>query len=148
MSLFLRHAVAVDLPRLRDLDRRLFPPGIVYDEATFRYYHDHPGAVTLVAEEGEALAGFLIAGAGGDRRLEVVTVDVDPAHRRRGVGRLLLARAHEIARANGLTAARLQVAVDNAGAIAFYETHGYRRTRRIPGYYGGRIDAWEMALTF
>jgi ribosomal protein S18 acetylase RimI-like enzyme len=39
---------------------------------------------------------------------------------------------------------RLEVAVDNAVAIAFYERHGYRTVARLADYYGPGLDAWRM----
>jgi len=39
---------------------------------------------------------------------------------------------------------RLETAVDNAAAIAFYERMGYKTVARLRDYYGAGLRAWEM----
>ena len=56
---------------------------------------------------------------------EVVSFWVDPRARGRGVGSALLAAAEDWARAAGYPAVRIDVADDNAAAIALYERRSY-----------------------
>jgi [ribosomal protein S18]-alanine N-acetyltransferase len=44
----------------------------------------------------------------------------------------------------GATLLRLEVAVDNNAAIAFYRQMGFKETGRIRGFYMGRLDAFSM----
>jgi ribosomal protein S18 acetylase RimI-like enzyme len=44
----------------------------------------------------------------------------------------------------GCVAIELEVAVNNAGARAFYEHLGYRQTGWIPGYYADGTNAMVM----
>jgi len=82
---------------------------------------------------------------------ELLTIAVDPARRRRGLGRTLLDAALVRARARGAEAIFLEVAADNLAAIALYEAAGFQRSGTRPGYYrqadGFRIDALTMALS-
>jgi ribosomal protein S18 acetylase RimI-like enzyme len=39
----------------------------------------------------------------------------------------------------------LEVAVDNAAAIAFYTARGYARQRSLPHYYPDGTDAYSMS---
>jgi len=39
---------------------------------------------------------------------------------------------------------RLEVRTDDRGTIALYESSGYRRIGRAPGYYDGRVDALRL----
>jgi len=110
--------------------------------------------------EGEGIFGFLAASdaaplgvilcrvAGGE--MEVLTVGVTPAARRRGVGRALMAAALPPARQRGATQVFLEVAVDNDPAIALYETLGFRKTGLRKSYYDrgaeGVMDALVMRL--
>ncbi|HUB19967.1 MAG TPA: N-acetyltransferase [Acidobacteriaceae bacterium] len=148
MALSLRPIAQSDFSRLFALDQACFAPGIAWSKAELQYFLRYPGNIGVLAEdESGRLAGFAIAGK--QRRQGVllgrlITIDVDAAMRRRGVGRRLLEEAERQLRAAGATAILLEVAVDNLTAQSFYERHGFVRTGRIPGYYLGRIDALVM----
>jgi len=68
-------------------------------------------------------------GLESDAPLEVVRLFVDPARRRCGVGRLLLAAAVDRADELGLVV-DLQVVAASSGAVAAYERLGWREVRR------------------
>ena len=76
---------------------------------------------------------------------EIVTLVVDPGARREGHGRALVGAVCAKARAGGADRLFLEVAADNAPAIALYHGCGFVRTGRRAGYYtrqnGMRIDA-------
>jgi len=80
---------------------------------------------------------------------ELLTIAVDPARRREGIGRRLLARALIRAHARGAETCFLEVAADNAAATGLYRSAGFTQTGRRPGYYrlqdGQRTDAAIMA---
>lgn len=147
----IRPAAREDLDALFALDQRCFRPGIAYTKTELRYFLFHLRSVSVVAEDAEAIAGFAIVDfqlERGQRIGHIVTIDVAPEQRRCGVGRLLmealLGFCHE-ARAESL---RLEVAVDNEAALAFYKTLGFAETGRIPGFYMGKLDALTMHLPF
>jgi N-acetylglutamate synthase len=60
----------------------------------------------------------------------ITAVEVDPAHRRAGLGLAITAAACAEAVARGVRRVFLQVAVDNAGARALYERCGFRYSHR------------------
>ncbi len=76
---------------------------------------------------------------------ELLTLAVDPDHRRQAIGRACLAGFEEIASHRGARHAHLEVAADNMPAIALYEGAGYVRSGLRAGYYrtpeGRRVDA-------
>ncbi len=75
-------------------------------------------------------------------RLELAaTIDVRAAGRRFGVGSGLLAAAEDQLRAVRCPGVRLETAVDNLGALAFYKRHGYFLERTVPHYYSNGVDA-------
>ena len=80
---------------------------------------------------------------------ELLTIAVDPAHRRKGIARGLMGAALDRAAARGAEAMFLEVAAGNAGAIALYQASGFRRNDLRPAYYacpdGTRADAVLMA---
>ena len=69
---------------------------------------------------------------------------VDPAHQRRGVARALLEWLEATAFTAGTFVIGLEVRATNQGAIAFYNTMGYRELERIAGYYQGIESAIRM----
>lgn len=73
----------------------------------------------------------------------IVTVAVDPASRRRGVGELLVAQALEMARAGGAQVVTLECRVSNIPAQALYEKYGFTRAGIRKRYY---TDNGEDAL--
>ena len=109
-----------------------------------RQFSKAPGAIVIIAEDclgdrGVSLmAGFIIVhleGAGREQYGYVITIDVAPEFRRAGVGRQLLEQAEQKVRAAGLARVGLHVAVDNAGAIRFYERQGYACMGVAPCFY-------------
>lgn len=133
------HAVA-----LHRLDQRCFAAGIAYSLAEMRAILATPrGYHVGYAGTGEALAAFILTlrrGASG----HIVTVDVAPEHRRQGFGLALMRAAGKHWRAQGARNLRLEVAVNNAGALAFYGRLGFQVVRALPGYYARDLDGLEM----
>ncbi len=143
----LRAAVVTDLNRLFELDQICFSAGIAYSSEEFRSLLNSPRTIGVVAEDEESLAGFAMVQLGHGRGAPtgyVVTIDVAPEFRRRGVGRLLMKRVESEMESAGASRLRLEVAVNNAAAQSFYGGLGFRPTGRIRGYYPGNLDAISM----
>lgn len=90
-----------------------------------RHAHLHHGPAGFAL--GRTLAG----------ESELLTIAVRPALRRRGEGAALLGAYETEARARGAETAFLEVAEDNAPAIALYFGTGWRQVGRRRGYYAG-----------
>jgi ribosomal-protein-alanine N-acetyltransferase len=92
-------------------------------------------------------AGFLLARVAAGEA-ELLTLAVDPDARRQGTGARLVRAFLDTARARQATEAFLEVAADNAAAIALYDRAGFVAAGRRPRYYappeGPRIDALVM----
>ena len=80
----------------------------------------------LVGCEGGAIVATAMAGYDGHRGW-IYYFAVAPSHRRRGVGRALLAEVESRLRAIGCAKINLQVRGDNAEAIAFWQRLGFGR---------------------
>ncbi len=122
------------------LDLACFEPVFQFSRRAMRSFAEETGAVTLLAEAGGELAGFCIA------HLEeqigyVVTLDVAPTWRRRGVARLLMEEVEARVRAAGGIGMALHVYAGNVGAMQFYEGLGYGRVSIAKGFYGRGMDA-------
>jgi RimJ/RimL family protein N-acetyltransferase len=74
---------------------------------------------------------------------------VAASHRRQGIGRALLERTVEWARASGIRKLELHVFAYNAPAIALYESFGFVQEGYRRGHYrrdGEYLDAILMAF--
>ena len=71
---------------------------------------------------------------------ELLTLVVESAARRRGIGRALLVRFEIAAYQNDARDAFLEVAADNTAALTLYQAAGWQEVGRRSGYYAG-IDA-------
>lgn len=143
-----RPAEKADLTRLFQLDQLCFPAGIAYSLGDFRALLRSSRVLTIVAEEDSVLAGFAMAQVEVRDRVRaglIVTIDVAPHFRRRGVGAALM-NAIEVGvqAAGGAEVLRLEVAVDNETALNFYAKRGFTAIGEIPGYYQTGMDAIVM----
>jgi ribosomal-protein-alanine N-acetyltransferase len=77
---------------------------------------------------------------------EVLTLAVAPAARRTGLGRAMLEAAMQVAALAGAETAFLEVAEDNAAALALYRTAGFRETGRRKGYYHRETGARDALV--
>ncbi|MFR3479321.1 MAG: tRNA (adenosine(37)-N6)-threonylcarbamoyltransferase complex transferase subunit TsaD [Eggerthella lenta] len=99
--------------------------------------------VWWAAYEGEALAGY----AGGwivDGQVQILKVGVDPAMRRRGIARELLAHVAADARDLGASRCSLEVRAGNVGAQELYAALGFRSLGVRPRYYSDGEDVVIM----
>ena len=107
------------------------------------------GAEGLLAALDEVPAGLILWRVAADEA-EILTICTMPAERRQGVGRRLIEAAKATLTAAGAGRLFLEVATDNAAAIALYRAFGFAEAGRRRGYYmrpEGPIDALVMALT-
>lgn len=102
-----------------------------------------PTTTGLLACEDETPLGFILCQMAGDES-EILTFCTALAARRRGIGNALLAQALQTARAQGIMRMFLDVAADNAAALALYEKNGFRPIGKRKNYYPrarGAVDA-------
>ena len=140
----LRPATAADAEAMARVHARAFPDGwSAHEIGGFIAGH---GAYALVVEiEGGGLGGFILCRAIAGEA-EVLTLAVDPDHRRLGLGRALVEAAAALA-APSCEALFLEVAEDNVAAIGLYQGAGFARVGVRHDYYGhpeGRRDAIVM----
>ena len=133
-----------DVPAMYALDVQCFAPVFRFSERAMRRFAEAEGAITLLAEEGGELAGFVIVQIepSGDRAAGyVVTLDVAPACRGKGLGRRLMAEVESRAASAGASVMELHVYEGNAAALRLYEGLGYAKAGIRPGFYGRALDA-------
>ncbi|WP_418924386.1 tRNA (adenosine(37)-N6)-threonylcarbamoyltransferase complex transferase subunit TsaD [Ellagibacter isourolithinifaciens] len=100
------------------------------------------------ASEGKpGEVGTLVGYAGGwvvDGDVQILKVGTDPAWRRRGIARELLAHVAADARNLGAQTVSLEVRAGNEGAQALYQALGLTPVGTRPRYYSDREDALIM----
>jgi ribosomal protein S18 acetylase RimI-like enzyme len=154
----IRRAEPSDEGALAALDRATWtwltspapPPG---PEWTFFSERTAPADVLVAVADG-AVAGYVKLGrktplAASDHVLEVSGIAVDPAFRRRGVGRALIDAAIAEAGARGAHRLTLRVLGPNDGARRLYESAGFvvEGVQRDEFLLAGRyVDDLLMAL--
>ena len=106
------------------------------------------GYLCRVAEcEGEIVGYGVVAMGAGEAH--ILNICVARAWRGQGIGRALLGRMVDDARAGGNEVTFLEVRPSNLKAIALYESMGFQRIGLRRGYYqavGGREDAYVYRL--
>jgi ribosomal protein S18 acetylase RimI-like enzyme len=145
----LRRGRRSDLDALAALEREIFKSrlfaGHLISRASFRRLLALPSATSIVAEIKAQIGAYVLvlyrANSGAAR---MYSIGVARKFRRRGLAGLLLTAAEKDAVRRGRKAMRLEVRADDRGTIALYESSGYRRVGRAPGYYGGRVDALRL----
>ena len=119
-----------------------------WDEAAIAELLAMPGAVALLAHRYESPMGFVLARQAADEA-EIITIGTYPAARRQGVAATLLERLIETVTKQGARRIFLEVAADNAAALAFYESRKFTVCGHRKGYYqrsGGPVDAQVLVL--
>jgi [ribosomal protein S18]-alanine N-acetyltransferase len=123
-----------------------------WDAAAFTSLLSHPGSTAFLARVGAPpqTAGFILGQLAADEA-EILTLGVGKGSQRNGIGKRLveaLARAAKRAEARRLF---LEVAADNAPALALYKGLGFAEVGRRKGYYertgAPPQDALSLALT-
>jgi ribosomal-protein-alanine N-acetyltransferase len=112
-------------------------PDDAWDAEAFAELLELPGMLALIDEHG----GFLLLRTVLDEA-EVITLGV--IHPRRGIATHLLQAALE---RTGAVQIHLEVAENNAPALALYARFGFTRTGRRKAYYHDGTDALTLTLT-
>jgi ribosomal-protein-alanine N-acetyltransferase len=134
-------AAAEQLARLHGLCFAPLPE-TPWPASAFRAILGMPTTFALVACQVENDASALLVGRLSGDEAEILTLCVAPGIRRSGLARGLLGAYFQ--RVGAQTRIVLEVAVDNAAAIALYESEGFLPAGLRPDYYAGqdrKVDA-------
>lgn len=119
-----------DLPRVMAIERRSFPT--TWSLSMFVLELSKPSGICLAATRGSTLLGYLICARYAEA-YHLMNVAVDPDHRRQGVARALIDAMLE--RTGEEASVTLEVRPSNVGAIALYESYGFRGVGTRRRYY-------------
>lgn len=148
VSFIVRDFLSPDFETLWRIDQQCFTPGISYSQPELAAYIRLLGSFTLVAETSNSdqarILGFTVGTSNRRRQGHIITIDVLPDARRLGVGSTLLSAAEDRLRAGQCETVKLETAVNNAPALAFYKRHAYFVIKTIPRYYPDGLDAFVL----
>jgi ribosomal-protein-alanine N-acetyltransferase len=150
MSVVLRRLELADLDAVEPIERASYPAP--WSRGMFATELSKPYSRSLAAIDAdtEDLVGYLVLSRYVDA-WHVMNVAVHPAHRRRGIASALLRHLFAETAREAQRGYTLEVRVSNTGAIALYESFGFRSSGLRPGYYtDNREDAiimWRDAPT-
>jgi [ribosomal protein S18]-alanine N-acetyltransferase len=140
----LRDYRPADFGQLWDLDQRCFSLAIAYSREELAHYLHNRTAICLIAWETARALGFILGHVVRQGIGHVVTLDIDPAARRSGLGSTLMRALEERFRLAGCSSIMLEVAVNNKAALAFYKMHEYSVLKVLRRYYPDGLDGFLM----
>jgi len=156
VRLTMREARPSDVPALTAIDALCFPPedryarGLMEDIVVGKFAVDSVDKVSTMIVSvgghrtgGESVLGFITVARDKGSGL-IVTLDVHPEWRRRGVGAMLLRAGERRLTEWGVKRVILTVGTKNADARRLYGRNGYLFFERIPDYYESGDDALAL----
>ncbi|KPQ07760.1 MAG: ribosomal-protein-alanine N-acetyltransferase [Rhodobacteraceae bacterium HLUCCA12] len=129
---------------LTRLHARCFAAPPPWSADSFATLLQNPHVFLLVSPDHDAFA----LGRAIGPEVELLTLATDPQVRRRGLARALMDRFAAEARERRAETVFLEVAEDNAAAIALYRSLGFVQTGQRPGYYRSTGRPPVSALLF
>ena len=140
-TLFTERMRPADLDEVLAIERASF--SMPWSRGAFLYEIDQNRvAHCYVIRETEHIVGYICVWEVADE-MHITNIAVQPAARRRGIGRGLLGSVLEDARRRSTRLVALEVRPTNSEARALYESFGFRVVGRRRGYY---YDTGEDAL--
>lgn len=137
-----RKAEVSDLPAIMAVEEGAFGPRR-WDEAFVRELMGEEDVQTLVAEDGAIVAYVMFSISRPYETVEVLSLAVVPAFRRRGVATSLMSEVESEAESCAGTVS-LCVRPDNREAVNLYLSLGYKVLALCSGYYEDGSDAYMM----
>ena len=144
-----RAATPADGHAVARIEAVSFDPADAFTARQVRRLIDNRHALSLVAVADDAVAGWCVALRRQHRQHRsgrIYSLAVAPEQRGRGIAESLLTRAIDTLRAQGVRHVYLEVAADNAPAIALYRKLGFVTVRSMPDYYGPGAAGTSMRL--
>jgi len=137
----LRRYRAGDLEAMFRLDEVCFEEPFRFSLAVMRRFAEARRARVVVAESDGVLVGFCVVHVEAAKVGYVVTLDVAPEWRRKGLAGVLMGAVEDQVRAAGCEVMVLHVFTGNEAAIRFYERMGYGLVGEDEDFYGDGVGA-------
>lgn len=132
-----------EIRQLSELDALCFPVPLNYPLAVMRRFVCQHGACLLRNWDGNRLTGFALFNS---ETGEIITLDVHPEYRRRGIGKRLLDQAIALLRQKEVRVIFSQVATTNTPSLMLHLRAGFKIRRVLRGYYPDGSSAYVLVL--
>jgi len=140
----IRPAKLFDIPEVVRIERASFNEE--YPRGVFLAFLENNPNTFLVAEYNGRIIGYVMGYLRPDLEGHIMSIAVDPDYRGNGIGSALLTEVIERLINEGARYIGLEVRVSNENAIRLYESFGFRKIKRVIGYYADGEDAYYMLL--
>ncbi|ASJ02160.1 ribosomal-protein-alanine N-acetyltransferase RimI [Thermococcus profundus] len=140
----IRPARLFDIPEVMRIERASFREQ--YPRGIFLTFLENNPDTFLVAEYNGRIIGYVMGYLRPDLEGHIMSIAVDPEYRGNGIGSALLREVIERLINRGARYIGLEVRVSNEKAIKLYERFGFRKVKRVIGYYSDGEDAYYMIL--
>jgi ribosomal-protein-alanine acetyltransferase len=138
MTLTIEDASIRQLDKLYEIETKCFKKEAFTKHQIAQLLEDY-NSVSLVAKLDAEIVGFIIGMIYLERNAlvgHILTIDILPSRRRKGIAQRLLEEIEKIFRAKGVKSCRLEVREDNIAAIGLYQKLGYQKVAKLKDYYG------------
>ncbi|MCJ7445172.1 MAG: GNAT family N-acetyltransferase [Methanotrichaceae archaeon] len=138
--MIIRKAELNDLSDIIEIEELCFPEETAFPAGMLAYLICY--AETMVACHPD-IEGFISGFCGGNIG-SIHTLDVNPKHRRKGIGSLLIKALEDRLFFQGAKLILLEVAMNNDAALGLYLKAGYSESELLKNYYGSEKHAVRM----
>lgn len=122
------------------LDKVCFKKEDAYSEEVMEYFFSLPGSFGLGYFYEDKLIGFILC-----NKNHIITIDIHPEHRRKGLGFNLINFSISKIKKKGYTYISLEVDKENLPAIKLYEKIGFKIKKK---YFEGKKERYFMVFSF
>jgi ribosomal-protein-alanine acetyltransferase len=123
--------------RFYEIEKRCFERE-AFSEQQIAYLLTDYNAIGLAARINDEIVGFVVGRVDVVRNVpfgHVLTLDIEPSYRRKGVAQKLLLEIEDIFKERGIKKCRLEVREDNVAALNLYQKLGYKKVGKLEKYY-------------
>jgi len=138
MAVTVKDASIKYLERLSEIEKECFSEEAFTKKQISLLLGDY-NSIGLIAEENGDIVGFIVGMIYPEGKVvngHILTIDVSPSHRRKGIGQMLLKEVENVFVQKGVQACLLEVREGNVAAISLYHKLGYKDIGRLENYYG------------
>lgn len=150
MTVSIETAATCNLNKLSEIEKECFQSEAFTKQQIASLLTDY-NSISLVATEKNQIVGFIIGNICFERNSlmgHILTIDVSPSHRRKGIGARLLSEMERLFREKSVKACRLEVREDNHPALKLYRKFRYDEIGKLKNYYGSAHGIYlRKALT-